>query len=103
MTSSRRKPCSTPVPTSCSFTPAWFTKDRSCRRGSAAGCRLSPSEVVQKPKSPLLAFLRVELGGDDVVLPADRGEKTAVIGFGRDDGAVGRRDEITVDEVCVAV
>src|ERR1035437_11149717 len=60
-------------------------------------------EVFQHGAAYVLAFLGVELGGHDVVLPDGGDEGVGIVGGGSDDGGVGRDDMVGVDEVDVAV
>jgi hypothetical protein len=59
-------------------------------------------EVLQQLQSDLLAFLRMKLGGEHVVLPHGGREIPSVVRAGRDDAGVLRLGKEAVDEIDVA-
>jgi hypothetical protein len=56
-------------------------------------------EIPKQLKAGALAFLRVELCGEDVLVRDGGGEGLAVYGLGGDDGRLGRLWEIAVNEI----
>lgn len=62
-------------------------------RGQRGEAELSEGdEIFEEFEAGVLAFLRVELGGEDVIFPDDGGEVGSVIGTGCDNGGIGRVD-----------
>jgi hypothetical protein len=61
--------------------------------------RREGEEIAEELKAGALAFLGVELGGENVLMRDGRGEGLAMLGAGGDDGGVGRLREIAVNEV----
>ena len=80
------------------------TRDGRHRLSLGWGARSDEAgEVAVDPEADAGALLGVELGGEDVAVRDDRGERHAVLGLADDVGRVGRIDVIRVDEVEVRV